>query len=926
MGYAAEPLNRRGASNAFRLRERQNGTKMNDQNVHALTYGSKTIRLHLPRPNDLIQKRIIATGQFYELEMLEHARHLLNPGDHVLDIGANIGTHSIFLAAVCGARVIAFEPQPDSARTLRENVQLNQLDQEVSVFEHGLGNGDGKADIVVADEQNLGRCSLRHTTEGAVEVKSYDGLALGRVIKLVKLDVEGMERDVLRGMIGMLKEHQPALYVEIQDSAELATIRADLGTFGYKLIECFNSTPTYCFMPANTADQQFEALMSRWDASLRSRVRTASSELSVDDRGTAADKLRDLSRSIDRLEKSKLSLAQLQNMQREALKPTETQLGQLTAASDKHDVRQLELIKRLNARLANLENQSDRTLRECRQMNRSRLLPKLITAITKPRLTAKAIMNRLTGQRPKRAETPTPQTQAETPTPATGTSQFVSVVMTSHNSAAFIERAVRSILDQTHKTLELLVVDDASTDDTVDILAKLSAADDRLRVLRCYSNRGTYWAKNLGLQHALGKYVTTQDSDDFSHPERIQRQLSLLGEPGRAIIATCNYIRVDEKGEVVMNRGLKERLGLITLMFEKIPVLDRIGFYDSVRTSADAEFLQRMRLAFPKPCFAHVNEPLYTAEMRSGSLSADTVNLGASKGQKEFLSEARQHYVEAYEEWHGSVPSPQMAFPLRRRPFDAPKQLVRDCLWGDELITVSLASIPSRRAGLMRVVESLLGQVDQLNVYLNNYESVPAFLNHPRIRVARSQDHGDLRDNGKFFFLEGARPGYYFTVDDDIVYPDNYVSYLVSKLKQYGDQVIVGFHGTTLPAIFERFFSKNGRTVLSFKHALAEDRQVHLLGSGTTAWHTSTLPLSLRDFETTGMADVWLGVGAQQHAVPMISVTRDQGYLEPIEDIEKGSLYEEFVDDDGQQTSLVKQHMPWQLPPLPEPRQPVAAD
>ena len=74
-----------------------------------------------------------------------------------------------------------------------------------------------------------------------------------------------------------------------------------------------------------------------------------------------------------------------------------------------------------------------------------------------------------------------------------------------------------------------------------------------------------------------------------------------------------------------------------------------------------------------------------------------------------------------------------------------------------DTVFVGLASIPSRVESLEKVINSLLGQADEIGVYLNNYEDVPAFLKHPRIRVARSQKHGDVRDNGKFFFVEKTK-------------------------------------------------------------------------------------------------------------------------------------------------------------------------
>jgi FkbM family methyltransferase len=860
-----------------------------------LTVGGTLLRFSLPRPDDLIQKRIAGSGTLYEQELLEHAQHLLRPDDVVLDVGANIGTHTVYFGAVCRARVVAFEPHPESARTLRENVRLNDLAARVTVHEIGLGAASARADLSLDDAHNLGHCTLRPTHDGPVVVRAFDDLGLADGVKLVKIDVEGMEAEVLAGMAKLLQQAQPALYVEIQSNAELGRIQAQLERFGYVLVECFNSTPTYCFLPASTAEQRFRALMSRWDASLRARQRANGATLAQNDRGQLAGQVRDLAAAVARLER--------RNATRDGGK-----------SGDDDGSRQLQ---NLQVQMNGVSAQLERLLQAYRQDRQQRWGTRLLNALANPKKALQALRRKFTGKPAVKATGGRTATSA----PIRG-DELVSVVMTTHDSAAFVAEAVRSILDQTHRHLELLVVDDASRDDTPAILARLQAGDERLRVLSCHQNRGTYWAKNLGIRHARGRFVTLQDSDDTSAPDRIQKQLAALAAARDAVAVSCNYVRVDEHGKVVLNRGLEQRLGLITLLFDKATVLDRMGFYDSVRTSADAEFLQRLRLCFGKAGVAHVDEPLYIARARADSLSAGDVDLQAGKSQPEFLSAARAQYVTAYEQWHAATNAPRLPFPLRRRPFEAPAELVRDCLWGDDFVTVSMASIPSRRAGLSRVVAALLDQVDQLNVYLNHYDDVPTFLRHPRIRVERSQDHGDLRDNGKFFFLADARPGYYLTVDDDIVYPPDYVDHLLAKLRQYADRAIVGLHGTILPAKVERFFAPNGRTVLSFKHELVEDRQVHLLGTGTTAWHTRAIPLAFGDFASTGMADLWLGAAAQRHRVPMFSVARPNGWLRPIEDLDSKSLFDEFVNDDGPQTRLVQQMAPWQLPPLPGPTAP----
>ena len=129
-----------------------------------------------------------------------------------------------------------------------------------------------------------------------------------------------------------------------------------------------------------------------------------------------------------------------------------------------------------------------------------------------------------------------------------------------------------------------------------------------------------------------------------------------------------------------------------------------------------------------------------------------------------------------------------------------------------------MASIPERVASLEHSVESVIDQVDTLHVYLNNYLTVPTFLLADTIVVHRSQDHGDLGDTGKFFASSKAR-GMFFTLDDDISYPTDYVAIMRSKLEFYGYKHAVCVHGSILP---ERPIDSylQDRTVIHYRDSL----------------------------------------------------------------------------------------------------------
>jgi glycosyltransferase involved in cell wall biosynthesis len=495
---------------------------------------------------------------------------------------------------------------------------------------------------------------------------------------------------------------------------------------------------------------------------------------------------------------------------------------------------------------------------------------------------------------------------------------LVTVVMTAFNAEATIEGAIDSLLRQTLRSLEILVVDDLSTDGTAALVERIAERDRRVRLLRLAANRGTYWAKNLGLYHARAPFVALSDSDDISLPARLQTQYDALVADPRRLVCYIDYRRVDPTGATVTNRGREHRLGFMTMMARR-ELFNIAGFFDSVRIAADDEFHSRLRILLSPSQYCHLPLPLYHALVRSDSLTAvDAVRLdktpakGNEGGALAFLSPTRQAYVNSYKEWHARPGDLRMEFPLRRRPFAAPSIAVEAVAEG-ETITASMATFPPRLPTLARVVARILPQVDLLRIHLNNFDSVPDFLRHEKIRFTRSQDQGDLRDNGKFLQAGDIPPGFHFTLDDDIVYPRNYVRYMIAKVLQYDRKAVVGVHGSVLADDFVRYHDGVSRRTWHFQKELRNDEPVHILGTGTVAYHTSTLRFDLEGVTSTGMVDLWFARAAQEQEVPMIAVARGRNYLREMMEHVEGSIYVERRRDDSNETAFVTSHAPWRL-------------
>jgi FkbM family methyltransferase len=182
-------------------------------------------------------------GEWAEAE-LELLGLFLQPGDVAVDVGANVGTHTIFFARRVGPAglVHAFEPQRIVFQTLCANVALNSL-TNVHAHPVAVGSAPGVARVPAIDYHrpaNFGGVSLAGVTDGeAVPVRPLDELDLPRC-KLLKMDVEGMELPVLEGARGLLARCRPLIYLENNDARRSRALIEALLALDYRLFWHFS--------------------------------------------------------------------------------------------------------------------------------------------------------------------------------------------------------------------------------------------------------------------------------------------------------------------------------------------------------------------------------------------------------------------------------------------------------------------------------------------------------------------------------------------------------------------------------------------------------------------------------------------------------------------------------------------------------------
>jgi hypothetical protein len=257
---------------------------------------------------------------------------------------------------------------------------------------------------------------------------------------------------------------------------------------------------------------------------------------------------------------------------------------------------------------------------------------------------------------------------------------LVSVLMPVYNASATLLKAAQSILEQTWQNLELILVDDCSQDNSLQIAHDLQSRDARVKVLALNTNGGPYVAKNIGLTVAKGQYLTVHDADDWAFPTRIEQQLQPLlraKAPGLAV-SMGRTLRCDMTGQFTRFQPLDwvSLDGALRLCFPS-PLFDRayfdqkLGAWDSARVGADAEIFQRIR-RFDPSALHTLDTPVMLQLDLPDSLTRHEDTHNDERGE----APARTVYRQAWSAWHAEhTEMPKLHFPQKERAFPVPDRL-----------------------------------------------------------------------------------------------------------------------------------------------------------------------------------------------------------------------------------------------------------
>lgn len=253
---------------------------------------------------------------------------------------------------------------------------------------------------------------------------------------------------------------------------------------------------------------------------------------------------------------------------------------------------------------------------------------------------------------------------------------LVTVIMPVYNAEETIETAVKSVLNQSWTRLEVIIVDDCSTDSTLYIIKRFEGMDSRVKVIQAKRNGGPYCARNLALTEATGEFVTCHEADDWSHPQKIEIQVVNLINNIALIANTSETVRISKDLDMYRRKGnyVYKMENTFSLMFRRKAMQERLGYWDNARFGGDEELYIRLRKVFGRSAIAE----LMTAPLELMLASESSLTGNKAFGIDGFVMGAGKEYFESYKYYIGFTDNIKYSLSVENRLFPIPQPVLVD--------------------------------------------------------------------------------------------------------------------------------------------------------------------------------------------------------------------------------------------------------
>ena len=224
---------------------------------------------------------------------------------------------------------------------------------------------------------------------------------------------------------------------------------------------------------------------------------------------------------------------------------------------------------------------------------------------------------------------------------------MISVILPTYNRAKEIPKSIESILNQTYQNFELIIIDDGSTDNTQEVVARYQ--DKRIRYIKnMTSKHGVSVARNIGIRESVGKYITFNDSDDVFYPDKLEKQLAFL-ESEKADVTFCAVCKNKQiipdlkfiQKDCTLERILEASFTTTQALFGKAVCFRECMFDEQIRRNVDWELVIRLLIGYKVIFQKEVLAELIVTEV---SISADSNNAVVSMNY--ILDKYRELYAQ----------------------------------------------------------------------------------------------------------------------------------------------------------------------------------------------------------------------------------------------------------------------------------------
>ncbi|MBQ1281644.1 MAG: glycosyltransferase family 2 protein [Oscillospiraceae bacterium] len=209
----------------------------------------------------------------------------------------------------------------------------------------------------------------------------------------------------------------------------------------------------------------------------------------------------------------------------------------------------------------------------------------------------------------------------------------VSVVMPAYNAEKYIAQSIRSVLEQTYRDFELIIVDDCSKDNTAEIIKTMAQQDDRIVFLPAEKNMGVSAARNRAVAHASGQWIAFLDSDDLWAPTKLEKQLALIESNPEARLTYTASGFIDDDGnpysyimpvttEITYEEVFRRNLISCSSVVVEKALVEKYPFGNLNLCEDTAVWLQILKEI---PCAHGLNEPLLTYRLARKSRSSNRI-------------------------------------------------------------------------------------------------------------------------------------------------------------------------------------------------------------------------------------------------------------------------------------------------------------